>query len=197
MPRPSREERQVQRHTEQALKGVDKRGRTRGGAKVAETLKGLEEKQPGAVQKLLEASKKKIAPKSVNGENIYSGSWRGFENTFASQWWDRQPKPWTCYLCKKPIVKGAAGADGPSIEHKVPWARLKTEIRTVDVCCNGTHWSVTLTKDVRAVLQDASNLAPAHKGCNSKKNGPKDSDSIAPQRVGDCPGSSCSMRKGK
>lgn len=46
------------------------------------------------------------------------------------------------------------------------------------------------------VLQDEDNLLPAHKGCNSAKGGPKDTDGINPRRIGDCPGAPlCKERK--
>lgn len=195
-PRPSREERRVQQQVTKARDRVDKRYRTRSGKALEERLTKIETGHPGTLRRLAEDTRKNTPPTAVAGQNIYSGKWRGFEANFQRDWWRKQKQPWTCYLCGRPIVAGARDRDAPSIEHKEPWARAKLGIATRTVCCNGSHWEVALTDDVRAVLQDENNLLPAHKGCNSAKNGPKDTDSIAPRRLGDCPGPGlCKERK--
>lgn len=73
---------------------------------------------------------------------------------------------------------------------------MKLEVETQDVCMSGVHWTVALAKDARDILENESNLLPAHKGCNSSKSGSKKTDSIAPQKKSEaCPGAGCELPK--
>jgi hypothetical protein len=143
----------------------------------------LKLKDPKLREQILAEAEGQRPPKQLmTGDKIYSGTWRSFSQQFTQEWWNSQMKPWTCCICKLEIHP-----QDRSIDHKEPWARIRTEIATIVVCCRGVHWRVTLTDAVRAKLQDESNLRPVHKSCNSRKNGPKDMDSIAPQRRENCP----------
>jgi len=197
MTRPSPDERKVARTVNRAVSHVDKKYRTRASRKIKEKLKAIEEKEPGALERVArEAMRAKPPKKMTNGKAIYSGSWRGFEQAFADDWWNNVKKPWTCAICKTAIDPNGKHGDGPSIDHVKPWATIKTEIETRIVCKDGMHWEVALTKDVREALQDPGNLVPAHENCNSLKNGPKNTDSIAPQKSGLCPGDGlCKAKK--
>jgi len=200
-PRPSREERDKARFAALSLKKTDKKGRTRAGKKtIAELQLVLGKPQDEIRRNLLAEARKNTPPKNLGkygtGGAIYSGKWRGFEETFETNWWTTQgPAPWTCCICHAPILANATGRNGRSIEHRQPWSVLKTEIATQIVCKDGVHWEVALTSDVRDVLQDVNNLEPAHKGCNSSKGGTKNTDSIAPIKRGDCPGTGCDASK--
>jgi hypothetical protein len=200
-PRPSPDDRQKARVTEGSFKKADKSGRTRAGKKNIVELQALLGKSPQEIQQAFLADLQKNTPPrnlgiAGNAGAIYSGKWRGFEAIFEANWWALQgAAPWTCCICHAPILAGATGANARSIEHRQPWSVMKTGIATQTVCKDGVHWEVALTADVRAVLQDNSNLKPAHKGCNSSKGGSKDSDSIAPIKRGDCPGVGCAVSK--
>lgn len=198
-PRPSRDDRQKDRVTKSSLKKTDKKGRTRAGKETLSNLQALLGGTSDEIQRAFVAElRKNTAPRNLGmlgtGGAIYSGKWRGFESTFEANWWlDQGGAPWTCCICKAPILAGATGGDARTIEHRQPWSVMKTEIATQMVCKDGVHWEVALTADVRAVLQDTDNLEPAHKDCNSSKGGSKDTDSIAPIRRGDCPGDDCDV----
>jgi hypothetical protein len=195
--RPSPEERHKERLAKSSMKKVDKKGRTRASVKTYAKLQVALQRPQDKVQQTFLANLRKDTPPRKRGiagtaGAIYSGKWRGFEAAFEANWWtDQGVAPWTCCICHAPILAGAAGGDARSIEHRQPWSVLKTEIETQIVCKDGVHWAVALTRDVRAVLQDTDNLAPAHKRCNSSKGGSKDTDSIAPIKRGDCPGDDC------
>lgn len=198
--RPSRDERNLDRLKKEKLKGVSKAGNTRKSKLALNDVARLMGADPEDVKnQLIEEAMRNTPPRTMGmlglGDAIYSGKWRSFENDFAREWWDDQPNPWVCYLCNGVINPNGTGDQQPTIEHLKPWASIKLGIPTQTVCKDGVHWTVALTKHVRATLQDVDNLAPAHKGCNSSKNGPKDTDSIAPQKAGPCPGATCALPK--
>jgi hypothetical protein len=200
--RPSRKERDQARLLNRTFKEIDKKGRTRRAKKQIKSLeKRLNKSDDELRMEILNEAQKNTPPKKMgelgNGPKIYSGKWRNFEEEFAREWWKAQDKPWQCYLCGGEIDPNGQGRDRPTIEHLKPWAEIKNEIPTEDVCKDGIHWRVALTEDVRDRLQDERNLAPAHQGCNSSKNGPKDTDSLAPQRLGICPGDACGLPKAR
>jgi hypothetical protein len=196
MSRPSPEERKRDKVTKQLINRIDKQYRTRNAKKIQETLKNIEDENPGALEKIIKESEKSKPPKKSGSKNIYSGSWRSFTSDFSTQWWNDQKKPWICAKCKQVIDPKGKGDAAPSIDHIKSWASIKTTIETHIVCTGTVHWDVAFTEDVRTVFQDEKNLQPMHKGCNSAKNGPKNTDSIAPQRHGDCPGDTiCQERK--
>lgn len=152
------------------------------------------------LRKLVKVGLLELPPKKLvgSGEGIYSGLWRGFEKRFQDQWWQNQPQPWICHLCKKEIDLHGTHNLARSIDHRVPWSVSKLRIATDVVCKDGIHWMVALTSDVRAVLQDEQNLEPSHQGCNSKKGGPTNTDSLAPMRIGKCRAhGKCSYPKAK
>jgi len=195
--RPSPQDRQRARLAKQLLSNVDKSYRTRNGKKIKEDIKKLEEEDPEIMAKILREAARAKPPKKVQGKRIYSGKSRSFTTDFMTDYWDENPLPILCSICKKMIEANGKHGDAPSIDHVRPWASIKTEIPTVVVCKDGVHWSVVLAESMRAVFQDDKNLRPAHQGCNSGKNGPKDTDSIAPQRIGRCPGDDiCKELKG-
>jgi hypothetical protein len=171
---------------------VDKKRRTRAGRKFEQDLG-----QPDVIRRLETSIKKNTPPKSMDGRAIYSGKWRSFDPNFQRSWWRKQPTPWICAKCGDQIDEDGQGDEKPTIDHIREWSRMKLGIRTYKVCCNGTHWDVVLTESVRNVLQDEDNLQPMHQGCNSSKNGAKDTDAINPQRRGDCPGDGCTLRKAR
>ena len=185
-PRPSPAEREKERTQKRLVGRVDKRFRTRQGKALEQLLS--RDDRGAIVRKLQQDVPPTLLRRQKQKQKIYSGKWRGFAREFAKNWWDSQPPPWTCYLCRGEINPNGQGANEPSIDHVRPWAELRTEIETTMVCKDGVHWEVALVEDVRKVIQEESNLRPAHKGCNSSKNGPKNLDSLAPQRRGLCPG---------
>ena len=196
--RPSPEERRTKRIAKDFLGKVDKKYRTRQGKRTERSLQSLEAGHPGILETMLSEIARNRPPKFLNEprSNIFSGTRMSFERYFSQQWWGSQLKPWICAVCGKPIDPAGKGAAAPSIDHKEPWSRLQTGIPTIDVCCQGAHWTIALTEEVRAVYQDARNLRPTHQGCNSSKGGVKGLDSLAPQRAGACPGSSiCTQPK--
>jgi hypothetical protein len=197
--RPSPKERQRARYAKQLLSSVDKSYRTRKGKKIKEKIKKLEEDDPEIMQKILRDAARAKPPKSVEGgKRIFSGKSRSFTDRFRAAYWKANSLPIECPICKNMIEANGKHGLAPSIDHLRPWATIKTEIPTVTVCKDGVHWSVVLAEDMRPVLQDEKNLRPAHQGCNSGKNGPKNTDSIAPQRLGRCPGEDiCKELKGR
>lgn len=190
--RPSRDERNIERFKKETLKSVDKGGRTRASKKAITSLeKKLKKKELTLedLKPLIDATPPHKL--QLSGKKIYSGKWRSFSTDFQRNWWNKQTVPWTCHICDGVIDPRGVGTDAPSIDHREPWARVKLGIDDFEVCKGGQHWRVVLSEDVRAVIEDESNLLPSHQGCNSGKNGPKDTDSLAPQRMGKCPGRDC------
>jgi hypothetical protein len=138
-----------------------------------------------------------------NVREIFQEDRPNFQPTFYEQFWDDQfdaDGHATCSICNGTIVRGdKSTGKGRSIDHVKPWSENRQEIDTYIVCCNGSHWQVMLTDDVMAKYQDLRNLKPAHKSCNSGKGGSTETDSIRPQRLGDCPApqGACDCVKGQ
>lgn len=190
--RPSRSERNIERFKKRTLKNVDKGGRTRGSKEAIGTLKKKLKNEELTLEDLKPLIDNTPPRKlTFGGKRIYSGKWRSFSVEFQRDWWDEQDTPWTCHICGDEIDPRGVGTDAPSIDHREPWARVKLAIEDYEVCKGGNHWRVVFSEDVRAVIEDKLNLLPSHQGCNSGKNGPKDTDSLAPQRMGKCPGGTC------
>jgi hypothetical protein len=192
-PRPGADQRKTDRLVKSATRRVDKTFRTRGDKKVGAALRRIEENEPGALNRVMQEIRRERPPRKIGSKNIYSGKSRSFSQTCMDDFWSNETTPWTCKSrrCKHPtttINPNGRGKAAPTIDHVIPWATLKTTIPTKDVCCNGMHWRVVTANKMRAVFEDESNLAAMHQGCNSSKNGPKDTDSISPQKLGICPG---------
>ena len=174
--------------------GADKKGRTRGGKKAKEKLLKLNRRLENEGITIT-PNNDNTPPKKVNGKNIYQAKGRSFTKEFSDNWWAEQNEPWTCAICDGEIDENGKGGDAPSIDHKKSWAEQKLEVETYLVCKGGWHWEVALSEDVRAIIQDESNLRPAHKRCNSSKSGSKNTDNINPQKKDKCPGSNCGCSK--
>jgi len=187
--RPSRQDREREKLAQKLRAQVDKQYRTRRAKEVLQALDAIAQENPELLKKLIQDAKKAKPPtKTRTGKRIYSGKGRSFEAEFAKAFWDEQGFPCQCMICKQPIFANGQHKMAPSIDHRRPWATVKTELETITVCKDGVHWSVVLAAVMRAAYQDKDNLGPAHQGCNSHKNGPKTTDAIAPQRIGLCPG---------
>ena len=196
--RPSPEERKRARCAKKVLSTVDKNYRTRKAKKIKEVIKKLEEEDPEIMQKILDDAARAKPPKKVEGgKESTPANHARLQQSSRLTFWKANPLPVQCPICKKMIEENGKHGLAPSIDHLRPWATIKTEIPTVVVCKDGVHWSVVLAESMRSVFQEKKNLRPLHQGCNSGKNGPKDTDSIAPQRLGLCPGEEiCKELKG-
>lgn len=167
--------------------GADKEGRTRAGKEAQKKLRKFDRKleTKGII---ITPNNDNTPPKKVNGKNIYQAKGRSFTKEFSENWWAEQEEPWTCAICNEEIAENGKGGAAPSIDHKKSWAEQKLEVKTFMVCKGGWHWEVAYSKDVRAIIEDESNLRPAHKRCNSSKSGSRNTDNINPQKRKKCPG---------
>ncbi|WP_437577381.1 RHS repeat-associated core domain-containing protein [Sorangium sp. So ce887] len=186
--RPSREERAQTRRNYKLYERTDSQHNRTRGAKQANEMIASAGHDRTALDKQINRRK----PPSVlsDGRKIFSGS-RSFNPEFSKSWWEKKMrenggKNLNCSMCKEEISMQGKRGDKPSIDHKKDWATQKLEIEPVVVLKDGVHWEVVLSDDARNVIQDESNLAPSHQGCNSSKSGVKGNDSIVP-RPGACP----------
>ncbi len=198
--RPSRQERNRESAIRNLMGHIDPNLRTRGAKKVAASFELSDEELVAAAE---EERRKTTPPQKVNGKNVYSGKSRTFTEEFIKKYWKAETnngKKSVCCAhpkCGKEIDMAATDDWARSIDHITPWATVKLGIETKDVCYGGVHWRVVMSEDMREAFQDEDNLQPMHVKCNSSKNGPKDTDSISPQRVGMClKGADCDLPKG-
>ncbi len=214
MGRPSPEERAEERRKKEIKREIDRLPKstiTRAGkanaAKLESKLKSLSKKSLAELR--AEASAQKPPTEIVGGSKTIFRGGRSFPDDFRKDFWngseaaaENDGKKLTCALCNKEIKP----RDKRAIDHKIPWATLKTEIEPQKVCKSGNHWNVVLQSDANKVICDErlddqpahkrKNLQPAHKSCNSRKGGPINTDSIVPQPAREpCPGPACSLPK--
>jgi hypothetical protein len=127
---------------------------------------------------------------------IFQSDRPNFDAQFAKDFWEdfftnghkHDRGNFNCGACGDQIFRRKSDKGGPTIDHHPSWASIKGEVETLTVCFNGAHWEVALSEDVTRIYHQRTKLIAMHRNCNSGKGGARGRDSIAPKRVGDCPG---------
>jgi 5-methylcytosine-specific restriction endonuclease McrA len=109
-------------------------------------------------------------------------------------WWEKRPNA-KCVKCQRTL-----GVGNRSIDHIIPWAKLKLDLDDSIVCKNGVHWRVCFIDDARKAYEDDSNLQPTCPSCNSEKGGIKGNATLAPNistvhKDDKCKGDKCNFPK--
>jgi hypothetical protein len=180
-----------QRKTEETLHQVVKNAGKRSGTRGYDTARSLAAKMKDDPERFLAEAESLNPPKRiVGGDEIFKGNARSFPQAFRNAFWAHYNAA-TCVQCA-----GALTPLNREIDHKIEWSFLKLGIQPTIVCKGGVHWEViTKTQVLEAVcdgdpedlvgrpIAARTNLQPMCQPCNGRKNGSKNTDSVAPQKV--------------